>query len=227
MSNGVIQKPKMTRKTRRIPATFLTFLMVTAMTFSGCAGKSKDMQSPVEYGNPSYKHVKDLPVNTMALSTELADKSEKMLQEMNEDEFERIGDAHLSRKNLHMAYVNYEKALEKKPGNQRVEYKKGITLLLGKNYTEAITAFNGLIQKDPAFAQAYEGLGRAYFIQKDYESAEIHFKKACELNPDLWLSRNYLGQIYDSRKDHDTAGKEYEAAIAIAPDRGFLYNNLG
>ena len=226
MLYSVLQKT-ITRETMRIPANFLTFLLVVIMTFSGCSGKSKDRQSMVEYGNPSYKHVKDLPVNTMSLSTELVDKSEKMLQEMNEGEFERIGDAHLSRRKLHMAYVNYEKALEKEPGNQRVEYKKGITLLVGKNYTEAITIFNGLIQKDPTFAQAYEGLGRAYFLEKDYENAEIHFKKACELNPDLWLSRGYLGQIYDSQKNHYAAIKEYQAAIALAPDRGFLYNNLG
>ena len=226
MSNTINCKRRPTPNKNLLIRAFPAFLIIVAITFSGCAGKSKDMQR-LEYGNPSYKHVKELPVNKMALSTELADKSEKMLQEMTEDEFEKLGDVHLSRGNLHTAYMNYEKALEKKPGNLRIRYKKGLTLLLGKNYTEAVNEFNGLIQKDPSFGQAYEGLGRAFFMQKDYEGAERQFKKACELNSQLWLSRNYLGQIYDQQKKHHEAIEQYHAAITLAPDQGFLYNNLG
>jgi Flp pilus assembly protein TadD len=223
----IIKKQNLINKTGLIRMAFPALLIVVAIVFSGCAGKSKDMQSRLEYGNPAYKHMKDLPVNNMALSSELADKSEQLHKEMTEDEFERLGDAYLSKGTFHTAYLNYEKALEKKPDNLRIKYKKGIVLLLGKNYTEAINEFNGLIKKDPSFALAYEGLGRAYFMQKDYEGAEIHFNKACRLNPDLWLSRNYLGQIYDNKKQHHEAIKEYNAAIAIVPGEGFLYNNLG
>lgn len=225
--NTITGEPKRIIQTDLLSEIFLAFLIIAAMILSGCAGKSKDMNSRLEYGNPSYKHMKDLPVNNMTLSSELVEKSEKMLKEMTEGEYERLGDEYLNKGNLHTAYMNYEKAMEKKPGNLRIEYKKGLVLLLAKKYAEASGQFNTVIAKDSSFALAYEGLGRAYFLQKDYESAESHFIKACGLNPDLWLARNYLGQIHDQRKQHDQAIEQYNAAIAIAPDQGFLYNNLG
>ncbi len=52
------------------------------------------------------------------------------LPEITSDEYEKLGDA-LSRKgNLHLAYMQYEKSLQLKPGNIRAEYKKGRALLL-------------------------------------------------------------------------------------------------
>jgi hypothetical protein len=97
MSNIIIYKRNLIKKSSLITKLTLAFLIIAALTFSGCAGKSKDMNSRLEYGNPSYKHVKDLSVNNPALSSELVGKSEKMLKEMTEGEYERLGDAYLNK----------------------------------------------------------------------------------------------------------------------------------
>jgi len=107
---------------------------------------------------------------------------------MSREHSERLGDAYLSRGSFHLAYMEYEKALEQKPGNSRIEYKKGLTLLLAKKFTDAIRQFEQVIEKDPAYAPAFEGLGRGHFLNKDYQRAEIYLKKAVELNPDLWIA---------------------------------------
>ena len=86
---------------------------------------------------------------------------DKKLPEMTGEEYERLGDTLLSRGKLHIAYLQYERALEADPNNLRAEYKKGLALLLGKKSDEAIGQFKIVIEKNPGFAKAYEGWGRA------------------------------------------------------------------
>jgi Flp pilus assembly protein TadD len=153
--------------------------------------------------------------------------TEKKLPEMSGDEYERLGDTLLNRGQLHIAYLQYERSLQLNPVNLRVEYKKGLALLLGKKNDEAIDQFKSLLQKDQSFALAYEGIGRALLQKKEYGDAESNFLKALKLNPTLWKSHNFLGNIYDFNKNFEKAIWAYQAALAIKPDNGLLYNNLG
>jgi len=156
-----------------------------------------------------------------------ADQKVKSLPEMSSDEYEQLGDALLSKKNYYLAFVQYEKSLQMNPGSNRVEYKKGLTLLLGGKYDDAIDQFKSVLVLDPKFAHAFEGIGRAYFQKKEYEPAEKYFLQAVVLEPRLWKSNTFLGYIHDFRKDYNSAIREYKAAIKVTPDEGTLYNNLG
>ena len=187
----------------------------------GCAG-GKGFRMEIETGNDSGQNIQELAENQT--EGELPGKD---MPEMTGDEYERLGDALLSKKNLYLAYVQYDKSLQMNPENLRVEYKKGLTLLFGQKNDDAIKQFQLVIDKNPNYAPAYEGIGRAYFQKKEYSESEKNFLRAVILDPRLWQSYNYLGYIYDYRKDYKSAIHEYKSALQIKPEKGFIHNNLG
>jgi Flp pilus assembly protein TadD len=188
---------------------------------SGCAG-GKGFRMEIATGDDSSERLQELQESHQPASVPQND-----LPDPTGDEFERMGDALLGKESYYLAYVHYEKSLKLKPDNLRVEYKKGLTLLLAKKNDEAIKQFNLVLEKDPEYSLAYEGLGRAHFQKRSYSTAEKNLRKAVELDPHLWRSFDYLGNILDYRKQHDMAIVEYNSAILAKPDEGSLYNNLG
>ena len=191
-------------------------LILAVFFLSSCASNDKSRIRRIDNN--------DIPSVSNEFSDEIFDKK---LPEMTGDEYERLGDTLLSRGKLHIAYLQYERSLQANPDNLRAEYKKGLTLLLGKKSEEAIEQFNIVLEKDHRFTMAYEGIGRAYFDKKEFGEAEINFQKALKLNPKLWRTHNFLGNIYDFQKKFEAAARAYESALAIKPDNGLLYNNLG
>jgi tetratricopeptide (TPR) repeat protein len=187
----------------------------------GCAG-GKGFRMEIETGNDSGRKIQELAEN----QTE-GQLPAKDLPEMTGDEYERLGDALLSKKNLYLAYVQYDKSLQMNPGNLRVEYKKGLALLFGQKNDDAIKQFQIVIDKNPNYAPAHEGIGRAYFQKAEYSESEKNFLRAVILEPRLWKSYNYLGYIRDYRKDYKSAIHEYKSALHIKPEKGFIHNNLG
>ena len=187
----------------------------------GCAGGS-GFRVEIASGNDSAQRIQELAENQT--QDEFPSKD---LPEMSGDEYERLGDALLSKKNLYMAYVQYEKSLKLNPQNIRVQYKKGLALLYGQKNDEAAEEFHTILKNTPNFALAYEGIGRSFFQKKDYNKAETYFLKALALDPNLWRAQIFLGYIYDHRKDYHAAIGEYKSAISAQPNNGLIYNNLG
>jgi tetratricopeptide (TPR) repeat protein len=173
-------------------------------------------------GNDSLKRIQELAENQAHDNT-----SSKKLPEMTGDEYERLGDALLSKKKLNLAYVHYEKSLQLNHENSRVMYKKGLVLLYANKNNEAIEQFQIVLEKWPDFSPAYEGIGRAYLQKKVYTEAETHFLKALSFNHKLWRSHVYLGYIFDHRGDYQAAIREYKSAISVQPENGLIFNNLG
>jgi Flp pilus assembly protein TadD len=209
-------KTKEEQMTSNSKSILLVGFILTVFIIWGCASNNKSLIQKMEQ-DAAYSSSKAIP-------DEIFDKK---LPEMTGDEYERLGDTLLSRGKLHIAYLQYERSLQANPDNLRVEYKKGLALLIGDKNDEAIEQFNMVIKKDARFAIAYEGLGRAYFHKNEYSKAEIHFQKALKLNPRLWKAYNFLGNIYDFQERFEAAAQAYESALAIKPDNGVLYNNLG
>jgi tetratricopeptide (TPR) repeat protein len=149
------------------------------------------------------------------------------LPEMSGNEYEQLGDALLSKRNYYLAFVHYEKALKLDSGNNRIEYKKGLALLLGNKHDDAIEQFQTVIKKDPKFAKAYEGIGKAYFGKRDYSEAERYLQHAVKLDPTLWKSHSYIASIHEQRKDYKSAIAAYQLALDSSPNKGMIYNNIG
>lgn len=210
----------------------LSILCVIALTLTvssgmmGCATGKEREASQVSYGNPDYRHVKNLPENQVA-ALGYKDPPSPDLPEMTADEYETLGDALLKKGSLHQAYLQYERSLQRTPDNLRVQYKVGLAFLAGKKAGDARREFQKVIDKKLDFAPAWEGMGRVYLMEKDHPRAEDCFLKAVSLDPRLWQSNNYLGNIYDIRKDHPRAIRHYHSALQLQPQNGSLYNNLG
>ena len=200
-----------------MPGVFCVILLF----LFGCAG-GKKFSLEFASGDNSSERIQELVENQKQGKTPA-----KKLPEMTGDEYERLGDAFLSKKNLHLAFIQYEKSLKLNPENIRVQYKQGIVLLYAKKNDEAIKQFLTVLEKKPSFALAYEGIGRSYIQKKTYSEAETYFLKALVIDPKLWRTHTFLGYIYDHRKDYHTAISEYKSAISAQPSNGLIYNNLG
>ena len=97
----------------------LGVMLLTIFVFLGCASNDKNRIQRIEQNFT--------PPVTNAFRDEILDKK---LPEMTGDEYERLGDTLLSRGKLHIAFMQYERSLKQNPGNLRVEYKKGLALIL-------------------------------------------------------------------------------------------------
>ena len=202
--------------------TILLLIMVTFF-FGGCAGSQPVWGPEIKSAN-SVKSSHRTQLFDKESEAKLAKISE---YEMSAYEHEIMGDGLLKKGNLHLAYVHYEKSLQKAKDNIRVQYKLGITLLAGGQFEEAISQFHVVLVQDPRYALAHQGLGKAYFKQKNFTKAEEHFQAALALDPKLWQANNYLGNIYDFQGRHEEAIQEYQLALAVKPNKGLVYANLG
>jgi Flp pilus assembly protein TadD len=204
----------------------LKLIVITAAVFLlGCTG-GKGFHLEIDSGNSTKRGIRGLSDDQIPVQPD--DKlNAKELPDPTSDEYETLGDALLRKGNLHLAYLQYEKSLQLKPDNNRVEYKKGLTLLIGNKNDDAITQFKKVLQKDSGYALADEGLGRAFFQKKEYAEAEKHFRKALKGNSRLWKSHNFLGTLYDYQRRYESAVLEYQSGLMIKPDNGLLHNNLG
>ncbi|MCK4604204.1 MAG: tetratricopeptide repeat protein [Deltaproteobacteria bacterium] len=206
---------------------FLTIILgVMAGSLFGCAAREQNVRAWNEYRNLPKQQSSDFHDNRIRSVADDAIDAEAF-HEMTGDELERSGDFLLNRGNFDKAFVQYEKALQLKPDNIRVQYKKGLLFLLGRMNEDAIKEFQGVLEREPGYALAYKGLGQAFFQVKKYDQAEENFQKAVELDPKFWKAYNSLGIIHDYQTRYDMAIQEYSAAISLRPDNGLLYNNLG
>ena len=123
---------------------FLMGFILTLFIFMGCSSSQQSRIQRIEQNAIT-------PV-----STEYPDEVfDKKLPEMSGDEYERLGDTLLSRGKLHIAYLQYERALEADPSNLRAEYKKGLALLLGEKSDEPIVQFKIVLEKERGYAMSY------------------------------------------------------------------------
>ncbi|MGD9851930.1 MAG: tetratricopeptide repeat protein [Nitrospirales bacterium] len=148
-------------------------------------------------------------------------------KEMTQDEFEKLGDAHLQQGNFPMAKVQYEKALDLEPERVLARYKLAVTYLENKQAQKAYDEFHAILDYDFNFAPAYEGMGRALMkMEKDAE-AEKEFEAALIYEPKMWTAKNFLGIVYDRRHAHKEAIHMYQAALEIRQGDPSILNNLG
>ena len=183
----------------------------------GCASSHGKLEMP------NYKSLMRQQLETVP-----GDATEKIaLPEMTGKDHERLGDVSVSRGNLQMAFVQYEKCLKLNPENIRVKYKKGMVFVLGGLNDDAVREFRAVLKAKPEDSLAHEGIGLAFFQMKQYGDASRHFRKAIEIDSALWKAHTILGVIYDYQGQHDKAIREYRLAINLRPSDGLLYNNLG
>ena len=117
------------------PILIIGFILIIFI-FGSCASNNRSQIQRMEQNA------------TLSSSNEFPDEVfDKKLPEMTGDEYERLGDSLLTRGKLHIAYLQYERSLQANPKKLRVEYKMGLTLLLGEKSDEAIGQFKIVLTK--------------------------------------------------------------------------------
>ncbi|MFW6082146.1 MAG: tetratricopeptide repeat protein, partial [Desulfosalsimonas sp.] len=119
-------------RTSKYSSLFLTAaLLLLAGLLTGCAGKNDYYGSRGDFPRPG---TLGRSLSQSGQNGSAGEYLKKDTAEMSASELEKAGDGYLSRRNFHMAYLNYEKALEKDPGKTEIHYKKGVLFLVSKKY---------------------------------------------------------------------------------------------
>ena len=87
------------------------------------------------------------------------------------------------------------------PLNRNGRFTLGRNLYLGRQYKEAIAAYEDTLALDPEDAAAPANRGLAYYAQGDLERARV----SCESKPDYWGSQQCLAVTYDKLGRHADA----------------------
>lgn len=208
---------------------FTAAAIMFTILISGCGTKTISRAPEIAYGNPDYKHLKELPRYRYDPDADRSKpgKGGPETSTLSVDEYEALGDAFLSRGNYYMAHTQYEKALEKNPKNPNLIYKQGVVHLKAENTDNAIALFKQALEMQPDLAPAMEGLGRAHFAAGNLKAAAGYFNQAVMDDPLLWHSYHYLGMIHDLNGDYAAAITAYSTALTLKPNQGMILNNLG
>ncbi|WP_333785167.1 tetratricopeptide repeat protein [Thermocrinis sp.] len=92
-------------------------------------------------------------------------------------------------------------------------YDLGVSSLLVKNYSEAITNFFLAAQMAPNEPKVWNSLGMAYMEVMEYDKAEKAFKRALEVDKKFTEAKLNLGILHFRKKDYERALKEIKETL--------------
>ncbi len=96
-------------------------------------------------------------------------------------------------------------------------YDLGMSSLLVKNYSEAITNFFLAAQMAPNEPKVWNSLGMAYMEVIEYDKAENAFKRALEVDKKFTEAKLNLGILHFRKKDYERALKEIKETLDYEP----------
>ncbi len=106
-------------------------------------------------------------------------------------------------------------------------YSTGVSLVLTKNYSKALSNFKQAIKEEPKFAEAFFYIGYCYDELGEHLEAVTAFKKAILLKPNFIEAHYNLGIAYDELKQFQDSIESYQRASELKPDFFEAFFNLG
>ncbi len=218
---NTVNETNQMRCTMMKASLLVTLFVLFGLSATGCAKKESSMYT---IQDEHYQQIMERQKAGIDLESQAP---VDLTQEMNEDDYEKLGDAHFQQGDFQMAKVQYEKVLQASPERIPARYKVAAIYLEKGQPQDAYNQFHQILDYDLNFAQAYEGMGRALLkMEKDVE-AEREFQAALLYDPELWTSTNYLGIVADRRHAHKDAIRMYEVALEKKANNPAILNNLG
>jgi Flp pilus assembly protein TadD len=199
----------------------LTICVVVGLGAVGCANKEQSMFTLQD------EHYQQILERQKAGINPESQAPVDLTKVMNEEDYEKLGDAHLQQGDFHTAKAQYEKVLQASPERISARYKLAVIYLEKGVPQDAYNQFHQILDYDLNFAPAYEGMGRALLKMEKDQEAEQEFQAALLYDSDMWTSKNYLGIVADRRHDHKEAIHLYEVALQKKSDDPSVLNNLG
>jgi len=199
----------------------VTLFMLFGLSATGCAKKESSMFTLQD------EHYQQILERQKAGIDPESQAPVDLTKVMNEDDNEKLGDAHLQQGDFQTAKVQYEKVLQASPERIPARYKLAVIYLEKGQPQDAYDEFHQILDYDLNFAPAYEGMGRALLKMERDQEAEQEFHAALLYDGNMWTSKNYLGIVADRRHDHKEAIHLYEVALQQKSGDPSILNNLG
>ena len=141
----------------------------------------------------------------------------------------KLGIAYLNDDLNQLAFIEFQKGLDKNPRDRDVQYGIGHIYFVQGKFKDAEKAFKKAIRIDSSFSEAHNYLGTIYERLAEPQKAISAYKKALK-NPQYvtpHFSHQNLGLIYLIMEKYEDAIGEFKAALQVAPDYALAYNGLG
>jgi Flp pilus assembly protein TadD len=209
------------RYTMMKASLLVTLFVLFSMGAAGCAKKEQSMFTLQD------EHYQQIMERQKAGINPETQAPVDLTKVMNEEDYEKLGDAHLQQGDFKTAKLQYEKVLQSSPEQIPARYKLAVIYLEKGSPQDAYNQFHQILDYDLNFAPAYEGMGRALLKMEKDKEAEQEFQAALLYDADMWTSENYLGIVADRRHDHKGAIHLYEVALQKRTDDPSILNNLG
>ncbi len=221
MALMALNEPIQMRCTMMKASFFLTLFVLFGLSAVGCAKKEQPMFTLQD------EHYQQIMERQKAGINPESQAPVDLTKVMTEEDYEKLGDAHLQQGDFQTAKIQYEKVLQGSPERIPARYKLAVIYLEKGEPQDAYNQFHQILDYDLNFAPAYEGMGRALLKMERDQEAEQEFQAALLYDSEMWTSKNYLGIVADRRHDHKEAIRLYEVALQKKSDDSSILNNLG
>ena len=170
-----------------------------------------------------YKLVKDYhPDVNQSIPGDIREKAQEIFTAIN-SAYETLSDNEKRRN-----YNSEEEITELKTQAQsiyeaEVEYKRGIVLLVQRNYGEAASKLGEALKINPEESAYIGAYAWARFLSSEDKNGNLSeiigdLTKAIEINPTIAENYYYLGSIHKSLGDTDKAEQNYHKALETDPN---------
>lgn len=225
---------------------FLICLVLTSSVFSqtwGCPELDYDCQSkavmkalqadpknPENYYNMgivfqrSRRHKEAVESFTMFISIP------GIKPELLADGYNNRGISHRALGNLDQAYMDYSKAFELKPTDEKPLVNRANLHAYRLEYNDALADYSRAAVVNPKSAQPYAQRGILHLQMKSYVDALADFGKAIELDPTYPEPYYNRGTHFFQKKEFTKAIPDFEKYVKLAKDPRYIadgYTNLG
>jgi len=211
MALNTLDEPIQMRCTMMKVSVLLTLFVLFSLSATGCAKKEQSMFTLQD------EHYQQIMERQKAGINPESQAPVDLTKVMNEEDYEKLGDAHLQQGDFQTAKVQYEKVLQASPEHIPARYKLAVIYLEKGSPQDAYNQFHQILDYDLNFAPAYEGMGRALLKMERDQEAEQEFQAALLYDSEMWTSKNYLGIVADRR----------HVALQKKSDDPSILNNLG
>jgi len=139
---------------------------------------------------------------------------------------ERLGAAHGAAGRLDAAAVQFERALDERPGNPVMLEKLAQVRLAQGRAEEAVKYFSQAVIAAPGFAEAHDGLASAWRTAGALDRALTAYQEAVRLAPANPYFRNNFGAALLIAGRADEAVAEFRQGLTHNPSSPLLHRNL-
>lgn len=207
-------------------ATFEGLYTYPADAITPACGKvSLEIYSEKEPNKPKIKELSEETIRTVITDfiPYFEKKSVSMPTDKGASDFFKLGSQHLNQKNLEMAKVAFDSAIEADPKHVAAYTGRAVVHFLKGDTSSAMGDFNKALELDPSSSETLYNRGFAYFEQKEFDLAIADYTAAIRFEPRYALPHFNLGNLYLSQGKFDLAAAHYSKVIELLPNSGEAY----